>query len=171
MRSSVSQLVMSGGSFPNQTCTEMSTASVTLLWSAMGNFFFFLMSVQYFLFIYLMCILNTCLFFSLPGPCMFSEASLGYCSTMYLFTAHPAARPLWQRRVVCKLGQGSVASGTEVAASPGSRAWLMEASHLSHSAPPNQVRKTVKPLLTLFFYGQQGFLYLPKLLILHASAF
>lgn len=103
---------------------------------------FFKISMQYFLFIYLICNLNTCFFFSSPGPCMFSEASLGFCSTMYLFTAHPAARPLWQRRVVCRLGQGSVASGTEVAASPGSRTWLMKASHLSHSAPPNQVRQS-----------------------------
>lgn len=40
MPSYVSQLVMSGGSFPNQTCTKMSTVLVTLLWSAMGKSFF-----------------------------------------------------------------------------------------------------------------------------------
>lgn len=70
------------------------------------------------------------------------EASPGCCSTTCLFTARPAARPLWQRRVACRPAQESVASGAEGAASPGSLAWRMEASHLSHSAPRNQVRKS-----------------------------
>lgn len=37
MFSYVSQLVMNGGSFLNQTCTGMSTVLVTLLWSTMGK--------------------------------------------------------------------------------------------------------------------------------------
>lgn len=175
MLSHVSQLVMSGGFFPNQTCTEMSIVLVTLLWSAMGKslFLFFDLFICFYSYCLYLSNMNgivyTCVFFSLPGPCMFSEDSLGRCSMTCLSTAHPAARPLWQRRVACRLGRGCVASGAEVAASLGSPALLMEASHLSHSAPLNQVRKTLKPLCTLF-YGQLWFLHLPKFPILHTYA-
>lgn len=112
-------------------------------------------------------ILYTSIF--LPGPCMFSEDSLGCCSTMCLSTAHPAARPLWQRTAVCWLGQGSVASGAEAAACPGSLAWLMEASYLTHSVPLNQARKPVKPLHILYalFCIRPSFLWLIKFHILH----
>lgn len=60
----VSQLVMNGGSFRNQTCTEMSTALVTQLWSAMGRSFKFICPYPFISLILLTCILYTSIIFA-----------------------------------------------------------------------------------------------------------
>lgn len=157
---------MSGGSFLNPTFTGMWIVLVTLLWSAMGESFqwnphlgakttnrWFSVS-SYFIYpgrfpgnnrpnlLFTFC----CCVFSPTDPCMCSGASPACFSTMCLFTDLPAARPFWQRRIVWKLGQGSVASGAEAAVSRGNPAWLMAASPLPHSAPLKLVRKTSRIL-------------------------